>query len=179
MSVELKNNKVLNYFMVLISLFIVVLFTSGQFVKLQENKDVSSQLENEIQEVRKQLEKLEDIKKQITQSWASTQRYLTQFSEDEILDYLYTYQETSNNAQGNLQITSINLSQGVLNDYGFYEKEIMVEAIVSDEMVMMTFLDYLVAEDAKYRFFIEGFSYPNDDRQGGYNIAIPLKIFYR
>lgn len=179
MSVELKNNKFLSYFLVLISLFIVILFTSSQFMQLQENNDEHRQLEKEIAQVREQQENLEAVKKQITQSGALTQRYLSDFTENEILDYLYTYQETSNNAQGNLQITSIALSQPEENDFGFYEKQVTVEAIVSDQEVMKSFLDYLVAEDAKYRFFVDDFNYPNDGREGGYNISVPLTIFYR
>jgi hypothetical protein len=45
--------------------------------------------------------------------------------------------------------------------------------------MMKVFLDYLVAEDAKYRFFIDSFFYPNDEREGSFNIQVPLKIFYR
>jgi hypothetical protein len=30
---------------------------------------------------------------------------------------------------------------------------------------MKSFLDYLVAQDAKYRFFVENFTYPNDGRE--------------
>ncbi len=179
MSAELKNNKFLTYSLVLISLFIVTLFTSTQVMNVQENSDISHQLEKEITDVRKQQDELQKIKQQITQSWAVTQRYLSDFTENQILDYLYTYQETSNNAKGNLQITSISLTQAVENDFGFLEKELTIEAIVSDEQVMKDFLNYLVAQDAKYRFFIQDFNYPNDGREGGYNISIPLKIFYR
>lgn len=179
MSVELKNNKFLSYFLVLISLFIVILFTTGQFMQLQENKDAYKEVEKEIVQVREQQENLEEVKKQITQSGAITQRYLSDFTENEILDYFYTYQETSNNANGNLQITSISLSEWEENEFGFYEKSVSVEAIVSDEEVMKSFLDYLVAQDAKYRFFVENFTYPNDGREWGYNITVPLKIFYR
>lgn len=179
MSAEFKNNKFLTYFLILISLFIVVLFTSTQVMNVQENSDRYTQLEKEIQDVRDQQEELQNIKQQITQSWATTQRYLSDFTENEMLDYLYTYQETSNNAQWNLQITSIGLSQAQENDFGFLEKEVTIEAIVSDEQVMKDFLNYLVAQDAKYRFFIQDFNYPNDGREGGYNVSIPLKIFYR
>lgn len=179
MSAELKNNKFLSYFLILISLFIVVLFTSSQVMKLQENNDRSHQLKEEIQDVRNQQDELQKIKQQITQSGAVTQRYLADFKENEMLDYLYTYQEISNNAQWNLQITNISLTEAQENDFGFLEKTVNVEAIVSDAQVMKDFLDYLVAEDAKYRFFISDFNFPNDGREGGYNVSIPLKIFYR
>ncbi len=179
MSAELKNNKFLSYFLILISLFIIILFTSSQIMKVQENNDRFNQLDKEITDVREQQEELQKIKQQITQSGAVTQRYLSDFTENEMLDYLYTYQETSNNAQWNIQITSISLTQAQENDFGFLEKEVNVEAIVSDEQVMKDFLNYLVAEDAKYRFFISDFNFPNDGREGGYNISIPLKIFYR
>ncbi len=179
MSAELKNNKFLSYFLILISLFIVILFTSNQVMNVQENNDRFQELEKEISDVREQQEELQKIKQDITQSGAVTQRYLSDFTENEMLDYLYTYQETSNNAQWNLQITSISLTQASENDFGFLEKEVTIDAIVSDQQVMKDFLNYLVAEDAKYRFFISNFNFPNDGREGGYNISVPLKIFYR
>lgn len=179
MSAELKNNKFLSYFLILISLFIVILFTSNQVMYVQENNDRFQELEKEISDVREQQEELQKIKQDITQSGAVTQRYLSDFTENEMLDYLYTYQETSNNAQWNLQITSIGLTQASENDFGFLEKEVTIDAIVSDQQVMKDFLNYLVAQDAKYRFFIQDFNYPNDGREGGYNISVPLKIFYR
>ncbi|MGB2110721.1 MAG: hypothetical protein ACPHY8_02075 [Patescibacteria group bacterium] len=68
MSAEFKNNKFLTYFLILISLFIVVLFTSTQVMNVQENSDRYTQLEKEIQDVRDQQEELQNIKQQITQS---------------------------------------------------------------------------------------------------------------
>jgi hypothetical protein len=40
-------------------------------------------------------------------------------------------------------------------------------------------LDFFVSEDSKYKFFIESFSYTNVGQDSGFNITIPLKIFYK
>jgi hypothetical protein len=44
---------------------------------------------------------------------------------------------------------------------------------------MKAFLDYLIAEDSKYQFFIESYYHPLDWREGNFNMKLPLKVFYR
>jgi hypothetical protein len=54
-----------------------------------------------------------------------------------------------------------------------------VNAQVSDITVMKLFLDYLIADDSKYQFFIESYYHPLDGREGNFNMKLPLKVFYR
>ena len=54
-----------------------------------------------------------------------------------------------------------------------------VSAQVWDIIVMKAFLDYLIAEDSKYQFFIESYYHPLDGREGNFNMKLPLKVFYR
>jgi uncharacterized protein YpmS len=179
MSVELKNNKFLTYLVVLITLFILVLFTSKQFSQMQVNSDMIYQKQQEITEARQAQEKLQQIKNDVSQSGASVERYMNDFSENEILDYLYMYQETVNTESTKMVINAIQLTESEENEFGFYQKSVIIDAIVADSETMKAFLSYLVAEDAKYRFFVEDFYYPNDGREGSFNISVPLKIFYR
>jgi uncharacterized protein YpmS len=44
---------------------------------------------------------------------------------------------------------------------------------------MRAFLDHLISDDAKYKFFIDNYYYPFDGREGNFNMQLPLKVFYR
>jgi hypothetical protein len=61
----------------------------------------------------------------------------------------------------------------------FLESSINLNVEVSNEKIMKIFLDYLVSQDSKYRFFIDSFHYPFDGREWTFNVQLPLKIFYR
>lgn len=73
----------------------------------------------------------------------------------------------------------ITLNEGTVNEFGFKEAKVLLDVRVSDEAAMMKFLDFLTSPKEKYNFFIESFSYPNDGIPGSFNVAIPLKIFYK
>lgn len=191
MSVELKNNTFVSYLIVLLALFILVLFTKDQVMNMQFNLDQKEQINSELKNVRIKQQALVDTAADVEKQWSVTQRYLRpevegeksieniMFTEDEILKYFHDYSNLVNSGSGTIFIKDINVSQKTENEFGFFETKININAEVSDKKMMMTFLDYLIAEDAQYRFFIDNFFYPNDEREGNFNIQVPLKIFYR
>ena len=189
MSVELKNNQFLSYIVVLLSLFILVLFTKDEIMSVQSNLDEREQLNTQLKEVRIKQEDLQKIALEVEQEDSVTARYLKNeiiddeevylYSEDKIVDYFYDYADNINSWSGQLLINSINISEEKENDLGFFEMSIDVSAQVWDIIVMKAFLDYLIAEDSKYQFFIESYYHPLDGREGNFNMKLPLKVFYR
>jgi hypothetical protein len=179
MSVELKNNTFVSYLIVLLALFILILFTKDQVMNMQYNLDQKEQINTELKEVRIKQQALVDTAADVEKQESETQRYLTPFTENEILEYFHDYADSVNTGSGTIVIKSINISEKSENELGFFETKVNINAEVSDKKMMKVFLDYLVAEDAKYRFFIDSFLYPNDERDGSFNIQVPLKIFYR
>jgi hypothetical protein len=106
MSVELKNNQFLSYIVVLLSLFILVLFTKDEIISVQSNLDEREQLNIQLNEVRVDQEKLQKIALEVEQEDSVTARYLKNeiiddkevylYSEDKILDYFYDYSDKIN-----------------------------------------------------------------------------------
>lgn len=179
MSVELPNNQFLSYVIILISLFILVLFTKDQIMNVQSNIDQKEVLNSELQNVRVKQENLQKIALEVAHEDSVTKRFLTPFTEDEIIDYFYNYADKINTGSWNLLINSIQISQATENQLGFLESNVSINAQVSDENVMKNFLDYIISEDSKYKFFIENYFHPLDGREWNFNIQLPLKIFYR
>ncbi|MCP4524143.1 MAG: hypothetical protein GY828_08045, partial [Candidatus Gracilibacteria bacterium] len=122
---------------------------------------------------------LEKIKTTLDQEGAETERYMTSFTEDEIIDYLYAYVQSINIDAQAMTIKAVSISDSITGQLGFEEKKLTIDAQVIDLETMKAFLDYVVADDAKYRFFVENYSYHNDGRTGSFNIKVPLKILFR
>jgi biopolymer transport protein ExbB/TolQ len=76
MSVELKNNQFLSYLVVLLSLFILVLFTKDEIMSVQSNLDKKEQLNQELSQVREKQENLQKIALEVSQKDSVTKRYL-------------------------------------------------------------------------------------------------------
>ena len=186
MSVEMKNNQFLSYLIILLSLFILILFTKDEIMSVQSHLDQVEQLNWELQKTRANQEELQKIALEVEQKDSVTKRYIlsednekTSFTEDEIINYFYTYADSINSGLWTLAINSINISPATENELWFFESTININAQVSSEQIMKWFLDYIIAEDSKYRFFIESYNHPFDGREGNFNMQLPLKIFYR
>jgi hypothetical protein len=106
MSVELKNNHFFPYILILLSLFILVLFTKNEIMSVQSNIDEKEQLNIQLNEVRVNQENLQKISLEVEQEDSVTERYLRNeiiddkevylYSEDKIVDYFYDYAEIIN-----------------------------------------------------------------------------------
>lgn len=190
MSVELKNNQFLSYLIVLISLFILILFTKDAIFSVQSNSDIKEELTNELNQVREKQDSLKKIALEVEQKDSVTKRYMKNeiidgkkeylYSEDKLLDYFHNYAEVINSSSSwSLNINSITISDETENELGFFEKSIAVNAEVSNEETMRAFIEYLISSNSKYQFFIESYFYPFDWREGNFNMKLPLKIFYR
>jgi hypothetical protein len=106
MSVELKNNQFLSYIVVLLSLFILVLFTKDEIMSVQSNIDQKEQLNAQLSVVRAEQEDLQKIALEVEQEDSVTARYSRSeiidkkevylYSEDKIVDYFYNYADKIN-----------------------------------------------------------------------------------
>jgi uncharacterized membrane protein len=106
MSVELKNNQFLSYLIVLISLFILILFTKDAIFSVQSNLNIKEELANELNQVREKQDNLKKVALEVEQKDSVTKRYMKHeivdgkkeylYSEDKLLDYFHNYAEVIN-----------------------------------------------------------------------------------
>lgn len=181
MTIPSKNNKLYWYIIVLISLFILVLFTRNQISSIQINLDEKEQKEIELQTKRDELQKLNDIKIKVESKENTVDKYINKLNEDEILSYIYSKVEEDNlkYTDWTSSIRSLSISEWKINEIWFYESLVTLDIRVPSEDRMHKLLDFFVKDDSKYKFFIESFSYPKITADSSYNITIPLKIFYK
>ncbi|MDF1682852.1 MAG: hypothetical protein P1U46_03970 [Patescibacteria group bacterium] len=84
-----SNKKIYGYILFLISLFIIVFFTKNQFINLQVNLDSKKEIKSELEEKRLELQKLSEIKQKFKDESKSLDKYMIDFKEEEMIDYIY------------------------------------------------------------------------------------------
>lgn len=182
MTITNTNNKIYSYIIILLSLFILVLFTRNQISSLQVKLDEKEMKETELQSKRDELQKLNEIKLKVNSKDNWIDKYINKVKEDEIISYIYSKVEEDNLKYSDWisTIRSISITEWKINEIWFYESLITLNIRVPTEDRMFKILDFFVKEDSKYKFFIESFSYPKKvEAESSYNITIPLKIFYK
>ena|GEM_PF-2865072 len=121
----------------------LVLFTRGEYEKLQSNLDIRDSHLASVEEKKEELNRLNKIKASINDDDKEYVKYVTDIKEDELIDYLYTYIESLNSEKGIVNIKNINISEPKKNELGFTQTDIAIQIIVSNELTMNQFLDFL------------------------------------
>lgn len=181
MSINKKDNKFISLVIVLISLFILVIFTKNMYYTMQENLDIKNNLETDLQEKNSDLRELETLEKEL-KSWDKKEeisQFLKTFSEDEILVYLNEYVQELNSSSGAMIINGLTFKDEIQSELWFKEVWLTISAKVSDKQTLKTFLEFLTNKNSKYSFFLTDFSFPNNDKPWIFSVSIPLKLFYK
>lgn len=178
-----KQTKMMAYLLIFVSLFILVFFVKNYYSSLLLSMDNFSIKQNEVNVKKTELSKLDEIENSLkTNSWVikEVSKYVNEINEDELIPYFYDKARESRRWSWYLVINSIGFDKWTLNEYWFNQWTINLNVFVSDENQVFDFLDYLTWEDAKYKFFIDSFSFPNDPSStSGFQVNLPLKIFYK
>lgn len=168
----------LTYLFLLLTVFIIFTFTKSFYADIVENKDKIRILNEQIKTKSEEYDKIAKIKSQI-ESWTvkdiNFDKFLVNFSEDELLEYFYSY---SNNHVNNLKIESLNLSEWKLNEFWFNEAKIELQATFNSEQDMIDMINFLLKSE-KYNLYIHDFTYPFwSDSKLPLKVKIPLKVLY-
>ncbi len=173
-----SKNTFLTYFFLLLSIFVVIVFTKNFYFQVLDTTKQKEILSQTLQEKSKELEKLSKIKTDID-AWKveniDFNKFLINFSEDQLTKYFYDYANTN---VWKVKIESISLSEGKLNEYGFKESDISLSVSFMQESEMIKMLNFLLNSD-KYNLYIHNFSYPLWKTNEPFNVTIPLKVLYK
>lgn len=179
MSVYNKDNKFISYIFVLISLFILVLFTKDQVMLIQENLDVREVNNIELTTKVDRLKELNDLKIALENSTENIDKYTAEIKEDEIIDYIYSYIEKTNWVNGITIVKSLSLSEPEDTEIWFKESNVVLNLMVANEDKLKEILNFLTSKESKYNFFITSFNYAYWNSNWNLSISIPLKILYK
>ena len=159
------NNKFFSYIILLFSLFILALFTKGEFSKVQENLDSKEGYTFEKQEKESKLQELNALRERLKQDSYEWSEYVKKLSaiatEDKLIDYIYGYVEDSSDKDPEILVKDVSLAELNKNELWFNQLDLNVGLRVSSELAMINFLNFILDKESEYFFFINKFSYPN------------------
>jgi len=170
------NQKTISYLLIIISVFLLLFVITDQYNKMQEKLDNRASLVNQLKTKQKDFLALNSLKKSLSKNKGVIEKYTKNFTEDEMIKYIYDY--TIDPSKGKIVIKNMDFSKWVKNELWFIESDINLSIRVENEQAMLNFIDFLTKKDSTYTFFINNFSYPYDNREGSFDVNIPLKLFY-
>lgn len=173
------QNKLLFYFLIFLSLFILIFFTKDLYITVLKNMDLVESKQTEATTQFWVLSKLEEVKKNLWKN-VKLNKYIKDVKEDELIEYFYGFINNNRSWSWYIIVDSLNLVKGTKNEYWFNESKINLILTLSDEQEMFKMLDFITSEESSYQFFIDNFSFPNDmDNKWGFQVSIPIRMFYK
>lgn len=174
-----KDNKFVSYIIILVSLFILVLFTKTQISAVYENKDLKDSHTSTLDSKKNKLTELNNLKTNLVKIQEDIDKYTVEIKEDEIIDYLYSNVSKINWKNGKIDIRSLSIKEPKKNELWFNETLINLNVKVQNEKILKDLLNFLTSKNSKYKFFISSFSFPYGDMEWNYNISIPLRVLHK
>jgi len=96
MSIYNKNNKFISYLTIILSIFILLLFTKNELLSIQKNIDLKNTYISDLDDKKNELIKINKIKKSLANSSEDIKKYDLKIVENEVIDYIYSYIEETN-----------------------------------------------------------------------------------
>lgn len=171
--------KLLSYLFLLLTLFIIFLFTKNIYSQINQNSSSKQSLLKTLDEKNKEYNKIATISSDIN-SWKFSEinfdKFLINFWEDELVDYFYDY---ANKNPNKLTIESLNLTKWTPNEFWFNEANITLNATFQSEREMLEVIDQLIINSKKYNFYVLNLSYPLATLNWSFSMTIPIKVLYK
>lgn len=172
-----NNKKFISYILLILSLFIFFFLVLSDLNKITELDEANREVSTTIETLEKDYENLNKIKEEIEleniNDWIN--KYINSLDENKLVDYFYSYALNKDNW---VKINNLSISKWNIWKTWFNEWLINLNIKVKTEENLLSLIDFLIAEDAKYKLFIENIAYPiNFNKE--ININIPLVIFYK
>ncbi len=183
MKKDIASNSLTVYAIILFGVFVLLFFTRGIFANTQILLDERSTKSQEVADLKTELSRLNELQNTLSSSGSEAQSeiqgFASDFSEKDIVNYLYSYASQINSGEGRMVIKELKINQGNKSDLGFLQANVDISAIFSSESTMLQFLDFLVSQTGDYRFYIPSFEYPLNDVVGNIQVEIPARLYYK
>lgn len=178
-----SKNSFVAYLLIILSFFLLLFFTRGIFSDIQVSGDTQEALQQEYQTKQEKLSKLNAIQASLTQEWSeemkSIQGFLWEFSEANILEYIYSYAQRVNLTNERMIIRDMSISETGVSDIWLEKADISLSVVFSSEDTMFAFLNYIVSDTGAYKFYIDTFNYPMNNVSWNIQVTIPLTFYYK
>lgn len=178
---SLKNNKIKNLIILLVTIFILLFFTKQAFYNMNQLLDENKKDTDNLSSIVNQLNELQTLEQDL-KKWDKADKikyFSSSINRADLIEYFHNYAEDISDWGNELFIHSINFSKPIKWELWFMEQNINLNVTVSNKDVLKALLTQLTSNNSKYKFFITNFSFPNDNRVWAYTVDIPLKLLYK
>lgn len=173
----------LSYICILFAFFVLLFFTKNIFSTLQVSFEERDQANIQLQVGKETLTSLNELKKKLDEQWEESPMEVkwlaTEFSDSDILEYIYAYASKVNTGEERLIVRDLSFSDSIQTDIGLSQVKIDLSIIVSSENTLFKFLNFLTSDTEKYKFYITNFSYPMNETTWNIQVNIPLNLYYK
>jgi len=178
-----KNNNFTIYLVLLIGFFILLFFTKNIYGDLQVAQDANEQYTSELQIKQSELERLNEIQSTLSVEWSEDliliEPFISELTPPLLFEYIYSYAKDTNLWNERMIIRDIFIEDGIQSDTWFTQANITINTLFSSERTMFNFVDYMVGDGQKYKFYLWDFSYPMNETTWNIQISIPFTIYYK
>lgn len=179
MNTNNSKYKLFSYLFILLTLFVIFLFTKNIYFEISSNKAIKEELTKALEDKNKELQKVNKIKTDID-TWKyndlNLDKFLITFDEDDLIDYFYSYAQKNSSK---FEINSLSFQKWEPNEFWFTEWTINLSATFLNEKTMLEVIDNLIINSSKYNFYILSFSYPMWNTSWPITLSIPIKVLYK
>lgn len=180
---QYTQNNFLAYLIILIAFFIILFFTKNIYSNMQIELDTLEQNTLIHTDKENELARLNELSKTFKQEGNELLEEISgftgNFSDADMLEYIYSYAQQVNLWDDRIIIRDISLTGDSVSDLGFNKANVTISAVVSSEKTLFSFLNYLTNKKAAYRFYITEFSYPMNEWNSSIQVSIPLTLYYK
>ena len=177
------QNNFLSYLIIIGTFFILLFFTKGIYAKIQEQTDALETQSAELTANKAELTRLgklqQDLLAEDSPSLKEIKWFSWEFSDENIINHIYSYAQKVNLTDERIIIRDLNLSAWEKSDLGFMKASISLDIITSSEETLFSFLNYLTDEDSEFRFYITNFDYDLWGNNWNITVNIPLIFYYK
>ena len=185
------RNKLLSYLIILVSIFIIIIFTKWVYYDLQENTDLLETKQQELDQKDKDLSSLNNLNIQFSKDendelLKKVNKYLIEFNDDELVDYIYGSIKWLNIFDDTKIIVRwLSLNKWIKNEIWFTEATINLSINVSSYKALERFINFINDEDNKYNLFLNTISlsysskHSGDSEDKSFDISLPIKLIYK
>lgn len=171
--------KFLTYLFLLLSVFVLFLFSKNIYSEILQNNKEKQVLLQKIEEKNQEYASVAKIKSDIDAGNienADFEKFLSDFSEDEVVEYFYAHANTN---KTKWSIESLSLSEGSFNEFGIKEARIDINAVFATEKDLMDVISALILNSPKYNLYIHQLNYPMGSVSGPISVSLPIKLLYK
>jgi len=177
------QNNFIAYLAILASFFVLIFFTRNIYASMQQNLDTTSSQSSEILKAKRELSRLWDLQKDLSQEDSGALQEIKwfsgKFSDENIIDHIYSYAQEVNEWDERVIVRSLDLSAWEKSDLGFLKANVELEVVTSSEEALFSLMRFLIDEESEYRFYIENFEYDLGASKGNISVSIPLIYYYK